>query len=151
MVDTFILDNSRNLHLAKMTYTVLLLLSLILLLLFFVISSCIDIPIIMDNELADYVVIYTQQSSITFNCTAISVPVADIDWYTNDKLIIPSDNKYIITSDKDGEYAISRLTILNISITDTGVYTCNASNNIGYATSNGSLTVHGRHVIIIVD
>ena len=71
-------------------------------------------------------------------------PVPDISWYFNDVMINVSDNssKYMIVSRSlNITTTENTLTVYNVTSSDVGTYTCNASNIIVTVTSSGILTV----------
>ena len=73
-------------------------------------------------------------------------PVPDISWYFNDVMINVSDNssKYMIVSRSLNITTIENtLTVYNITSSDVGTYTCNASNMIGNDSNSGHLKVKG--------
>ena len=68
----------------------------------------------------------------------------DISWYFNDVVINVSDNssKYMSMSRSlNITTTENTLTVYNVTSSDVGTYTCNASNVIGSVTSSGILTV----------
>ena len=78
-------------------------------------------------------------------------PVPNISWYFNDIMINVSDNssKYMIVSRSlNITTTENTLTVYNISSSDVGTYTCNASNVIGSVTSFGILTVTSKFQIV---
>ena len=80
----------------------------------------------------------------SFSCQAVGEPVPDISWYFNDVMINVSDNssKYMIESRSlNITTTENTLTVYNVTSSDVGTYTCNASNIIGSVTSSGILTV----------
>lgn len=95
-------------------------------------------------------------SSAVFMCAALAIPPHDVYWtFTN-----ASGYTSFIISTRDGmnttEYQINNnvngtnfgtLTVSNVRYADRGVYTCNATNDIGSDLANATLTVHGKSVI----
>ena len=80
----------------------------------------------------------------SFSCQSVGEPVPDISWYFNDVRINVSDNssKYMIMSRSlNITTTENTLTVYNVTSSDVGTYTCNASNIIGSVTSSGILTV----------
>ena len=70
-------------------------------------------------------------------------PVPNISWYFNDVMINVSDNssKYMIESRSFNITTTENaLTVYNVTLSDVGTYTCNASNIIGSVTSSENLT-----------
>ena len=71
-------------------------------------------------------------------------PVPDISWYFNDVMINVSDNssKYMIVSRSlNITTTENTLTVYNVTSSDVGTYTCNATNGIGSITDFGVLSV----------
>ena len=85
-----------------------------------------------------------QSDNVIFLCQAVGEPVPDINWYFNDVMINVSDNssKYMIVS-RSLNIATTENTLIvyNVTSSDVGTYTCNASNIIGSVVSSGILTV----------
>ena len=85
-----------------------------------------------------------QEENITFCCQAVSEPVPDISWYFNVAMINVSDNssKYMIVSRSFNITTTENtLTVYNVTLSDVGTYTCNATNVIGSVTVFGFLSV----------
>ena len=94
-----------------------------------------------DNEIRD------QEDNVTFLCEAVGEPVPDISWYFNDVMVNVSDNssKYMIDSRSlNITTTENTLTVYNVTSSDVGTYTCNASNIIGSVSSSGILTVTSK-------
>ena len=73
-------------------------------------------------------------------------PVPDISWYFNDVTINVSDNssKYrIVSRSLNKTTTKNTLTVYNVTSSDVGTYTCNASNIIGNDSTSGYLQVNG--------
>ena len=88
-----------------------------------------------------------QEENVTFLCEAVGEPVPDISWYFNDVMINVSDNssKYMIMSRSLSITTTENtLTVYNVTSSDVGTYTCNASNFIGSVTSSGIFTVTSK-------
>ena len=82
------------------------------------------------------------RDKVIFTCQAVGEPVPDISWYFN-VIINVSDNssKYMIVSRSlNITTTENTLTVYNVTSSDVGNYTCNASNIIGSVTSSGILT-----------
>ena len=111
---------------------------------FLIIIAFIVIPSIenqIDNEIRN------QEDSATFLCQAVGEPVPDISWYFNDVMIKVSDNssKYMIVSRSlNITTTENTLTVYNVTSSDVGTYTCNASNIIGSDTGSRILTVTSK-------
>ena len=76
-------------------------------------------------------------------------PVPDISWHFNDVMINVSDNssKYMIVSRSlNITTTENTLTVYNVTSSDVGTYTCNASNMIGSDTTFGVLTVNSKRL-----
>jgi len=70
-------------------------------------------------------------STFTLSCVATGSPIPTISW-TRGSLVLTSGNAGISIMESDG---VSNLTIMNFMAADGGVYTCNATNIAGTATS----------------
>ena len=91
--------------------------------------------------------------NVTFLCQAVGEPAPDISWYFNDVMINVSDNssKYMIVSRSlNITTTENTLTVYNVTSSDVGTYTCNASNIIGSVTSSGILTVTSKLCVLLV-
>ena len=91
--------------------------------------------------------IRNQEENVTFLCQAVGEPVPDISWYFNDVMINVSDNssKYMIVSRSlNVTTTENTLTVYNVTSSDVGTYTCNASNIIGNIISSRILTVTSK-------
>ena len=85
---------------------------------------------------------------VTFTCAAIGEPVPDISWYFNDVMINVSDNssKYmIVPRSLNITTTENTLTVYNVTSSDVGTYTCNATNVIGSDSNGGHLQVNGQY------
>ena len=73
-------------------------------------------------------------------------PVPDISWYFNSVMINVSDNnsKYMIVSRSlNITTTENTLTVYNVTSSDVGTYTCNATNVVGNDSTSGHLQVNG--------
>ena len=98
-----------------------------------------------DNEIRN------QTENVTFFCQAVGEPVPDISWYLKGVMINVSDNsrKYMIMSRSlNITTTENTLTVYNVTSSDVGTYTCNASNIIGSTTSYVILTVTSKIFIL---
>ena len=87
-----------------------------------------------------------ESHSVNFTCQAVGEPVPDISWYFNDVMINVSDNrsKYMIVSRSlNITTTENTLTVYNVTSSDLGTYTCNASNVVGNDSDGGHLQVNG--------
>ena len=112
------------------------------------IISCTVIPSI---EALVHDEVSNQEDSVTFLCQAVGEPVPDISWYFNDVMINVSDNssKYMIVSRSlNITTTENTITVYDVTSSDVGTYTCNASNIIGSVTSSGILTVTSKFFAI---
>ena len=99
--------------------------------------------------------IVNSSSNVSFTCNANSKPRATIQWKKNGNAI-SNTTTIIISSTTMGNCTLtdppnqceisSILEIFDTQLSDSGVYTCNASNNAGYVEKNDTLTVVGKHV-----
>ena len=105
----------------------------------FIVIPSIENPV--DNKIRD------PEENVTFLCEAEGEPVPNISWYFNDVMINVSDNssKYIIVSRSlNITTTENTITVYNVTSSDVGTYTCNASNIIESVTSSGILTVTSK-------
>jgi len=87
-----------------------------------------------------------ETESVNFTCEATGESVPDISWYFNDTMINVSDssNKYMIVSRTLNITTIENtLTVYNVTSSDVGMYSCNATNIIGSNSNSGHLQVNG--------
>ena len=91
-------------------------------------------------------VIQTKQDNVSFNCSAIGEPLPNIYWiYSGD--VISNSTKYVITYTEEEENEVtSTLVITEPGPLDTGVYSCNVSNILGYDIAQNTLTVNGKTI-----
>ena len=105
----------------------------------FTVIPSIENPV--NNEIRD------QEDNVTFLCQAVGEPVPDISWYFNDVMINVSNDssKYMIVSRSlNITTTENTLTVYNVTSSDVGTCTCNASNIIGSVASSGILTVTSK-------
>ena len=89
-----------------------------------------------------------QEENVTFSCQSVGEPVPDITWSFNDAMINEFDgnSKYMIESRSlNITTTENTLTVYNVTSSDVGTYTCNASNIIGSVTNSGILTVTSKY------
>ena len=99
-----------------------------------------SIPILINNEIRN------QSQNVTFLCQAVGEPVPDISWYFNGVIVNVSDNssKYMIMSRSlNITTTENTLTVYNVTSSDVGTYTCNATNIVGNDSTSGHLQVNG--------
>ena len=85
-----------------------------------------DTEVVMNND-------------VTLVCEFQASPQATVDWFCNGKSIKPTPNKYeIIFDSKTNQY---RLIIKNASLNDQGVYSAQATNELGKAQTEAKLLV----------
>ena len=91
-----------------------------------------------------------QEDNVKFLCRSVGEPVPDISWYFNNVLINVPDNssKYMIVSRSLNITTTENiLTVYNVTSSDVGTYTCNASNIIGSVTNSEILTVTSKFIL----
>ena len=78
-----------------------------------------------------------------FTCQATGEPVPTISWYFNGIMIDVSDtSKYRIESRSINTTTTENtLTVYNVTSSNVGTYTCNATNIIGSDYSHGEITI----------
>ena len=94
-----------------------------------------------------------ENENVTFLCQAVGEPIPDISWYFNGVMINVSDNssKYMMMSiSLNITTTKNTLTVYNVTSSDVGTYTCNASNIFESDISFGILTVNSKLLILIV-
>ena len=104
-----------------------------------------SISVLINNEIRN------QADNITFLCQAVGEPVPDISWYFNGVMINVSDNssKYMIMSRSlNTTTTENTLTVYNVTSSDVGTYSCNATNAVGNDSSSGHLQVNGKFINI---
>ena len=106
-------------------------------------------------------------NNITFNCAANANPRALIQWIFNGSVLRNMSDtiraKYLITNETEGNCAVndppshcetsSTLQIFNTQPSDSGEYTCNASNAAGASIESVELNITGNtkfHMYIII-
>ena len=77
------------------------------------------------------------QSTVRWRCTAEGKPSATITWSRNGEHV---DGTPSLLISHDG----SELTLRNVSRSDSGEYSCTATNDIGMHTVSATLEVHGK-------
>ena len=86
-------------------------------------------------------------SNVTFNCVSFSYASVTYTWLRNETLLDDDDVNIIIStdSDEDNNNYTTTLMILDVQLSDNGVYVCNATNREGTASSNdATLSVIGK-------
>ena len=87
-------------------------------------------------------------SNATFNCVSFSYASVTYTWLRNATLLDDDDDVNIIIStdsDEDNNNYATTLMILDVQLSDNGVYVCNATNREGTASSNdATLSVIGK-------
>ena len=104
-----------------------------------------SISVLINNEIRN------QAENITFLCQAVGEPVPDISWYFNGVMINVSDNssKYMIMYRSFNTTTTENtLTVYNVTSSDVGTYSCNATNIVGNDSSSGHLQVNGKFISI---
>ena len=80
----------------------------------------------------------------SFNCQASGEPLPTISWYFNGLALDDSNTaKYMITDRMLPNANMSVLNIMDVESSDSGTYTCNATNVVSTDTSFGVLIVNG--------
>ncbi|XP_014864173.1 triple functional domain protein-like [Poecilia latipinna] len=76
--------------------------------------------------------------SVTLRCKVCGRPRAAVSWRGPDNSILSNNGHYSVTYSETGE---ASLHVLRVSLEDSGVYTCVATNVAGTVTSSAGLTV----------
>ena len=85
-------------------------------------------------------------SNVTFNCVSFSYASVKYTWLRNLTLLDDDDVNIIIStdSDEDNNNYTTTLMILDVQLSDNGVYVCNVTNREGTTLSNdATLSVIG--------
>jgi len=88
-------------------------------------------------------------SNVTFNCVSFSYGPVTYTWLINGTTL--DDNVYIINfiDDDDNNTYDTTLMILNVQLSDNGVYVCNATNREGTVSSYpATLSVIGKQIVM---
>ena len=85
-------------------------------------------------------------SNVTFNCVSFSYTSVTYTWLRNATLLDDDDVNIISTdSDQDNNNYTTTLMILDVQLSDNGVYVCSATNRNGTTLSNAAiLSVIGK-------
>ena len=100
------------------------------------------------EETADVTVTFGQQENASFSCTAIGEPLPNITWFNGTVMILETEKYNISITKEDSNTVTSTLLIMDPRPDDSGVYTCNVSNFLGYSTSTANLTVNGKYYMV---
>ena len=107
---------------------------------------------------------YETLNNVTFACIAVGNPRPVIQWELNRNmlnnrsdsdgikiLIIQTTMGNCIISDPPSHCETSSLLkIFNLQFSDSGEYTCNASNNVGTITQSAMLTALGKFALLAI-
>ena len=87
-------------------------------------------------------------SNATFNCVSFSYAPVNYIWLKNGKILLDGNDVNIIISsdsDEDNNNYTTTLMILDVQLSDNGVYVCNVTNREGSRLSYAAtLTVIGK-------
>ena len=86
-------------------------------------------------------------SNVTFNCVSFSYDIVNYTWLKNGEILLDDDVNIIIStdSDEDNNNYTTTLMILDVQLSDNGVYVCKVTNREGYTSSNvATLSVIGK-------
>ena len=71
-----------------------------------------------------------------FDCDVVSDPVATLTWYFNGVHLTPSDHKRVVMNPTN-----TTLTIVKVTLQDSGEYLCTAHNALGQSSTRTVLKV----------
>ena len=80
-------------------------------------------------------------SSVSFNCTVDGIPRPDVMWLKNGEVLEVDKDDRLSVQEKE---KTSVLTILKSQASDSGDYTCNATNVFGTTNKTSKLSVYGK-------
>jgi len=85
-------------------------------------------------------------SNVTFNCVSFSFASVNYTWFKNGFMLSDGVNIIISTNDdEDNDIYTTALMILDVQLSDNGVYVCSANNNEDTTMSNAAtLSVIGK-------
>ena len=123
---------------------------------------CVGTPVIIDPPKDQSIHLSTETS---FTCTAVGYVRPKVEWFKNYNILnnqtlgATKFRRFIYTT-KIGDCStsecgvISTVMISNVTSDDVGIYTCNASNPVGYAIESaqlkiGNLRVYITHCVIV--
>ena len=89
-------------------------------------------------------------SNVTFNCVLLSFAPVNYTWL-KDGILLDDDVNIIIStdSDEDNNNYATTLMILDVQLSDNGVYVCNVTNREGTTLSNAAtLSVIGKLCLV---
>lgn len=115
-------------------------------------SMCVCVPPLVAPlflELPEDVTTITGESA-NFSCRASGVPPPTVQWFKleNTSLLLMDGVKYSLHYSVEGDEVSNELTIVNITLSDSGVYQCQAGNEVNEIVSNATLEVQGITCII---
>ena len=86
-------------------------------------------------------------SNVTFNCMSFSYAPVNYTWLKNGEILYNDNVNVIISTDsaEDNNNYTTTLMILDVQLSDNGVYVCNVTNREGSRSSNvATLSVIGK-------
>ena len=83
-----------------------------------------------------------------FICQTTGSPIPNIIWYFNGfPLVSENSTKYMISEMSiNSTVKSSTLTVIDVALTDIGIYLCNATNTESSNTSSGMLAINGEFI-----
>ena len=86
-------------------------------------------------------------SNVTFNCVSFSYAPVNFTWLKNGVMLLDGDVNIVINvdNDEDNNTYTATLMIIDVQLSDNGVYFCNATNKVDSTLSNfANLSVIGK-------
>ena len=92
----------------------------------------------------------TEGDTTIITCEAVGYPPPTIVWsgISSDRVSV-SDSISVLVGRGNASRVSVNLTLTNANREDTGLYECSASNSVGSATRNASVTVQCEFIIIV--
>ncbi len=95
-------------------------------------------PQFHDVPTGDFIIVQDEGQNVTFKCTASGIPVPQITWIANDRLVSPAlNNRYHRVDDvierktAVPHMVVSELTVVSLREKDSGHYACRAESSVG--------------------
>ena len=109
--------------------------------------ACAAPALIVASSYASTLVTVRDGGRLALSCDARGVPRPTIAWMHNSSFAMPSAN--FSTGNLTDKVTRSILTVQRVSLNDSGVYSCHASNALGQDSTIQTVIVQGMHVAFV--